>query len=104
MKLAILAVLATLALASCGGTGNREALVDACMEGGESEANCTCLANAADEELDAKLYGKLVEVTKVGDEKAAEIMSGLTTEQQGQLFSFAMAAAVSCGAGLGVPE
>lgn len=104
MKKAILVSVAAIALASCGGVSNNQALVDACMDGGESEANCTCLANAADEELDAKLYGKLVEVTRVGDEKAAEIMSGLTPEQQSQLFSFAMSAAISCSAGLDLSE
>ncbi|MEL7480172.1 MAG: hypothetical protein AAGJ29_01300 [Pseudomonadota bacterium] len=104
MRKCVLIGAAALLLVACGGGNDKQKLVAACIEGGESEANCSCLADAAEENLSDKLFGKLVDITAAGDDGAAQIMSELTQDEQSEFFSFAMRAAVTCGAGLNVNE
>ncbi|MEM8615786.1 MAG: hypothetical protein AAGF20_02520 [Pseudomonadota bacterium] len=92
-------------LAACGGgSGNAKAeLVKACMkEEGSSQSECDCMADAAVDQLDSELLGKLVSAAKKGDdsEAAMEAMMGdLSPEQIQQFMGFAMSAGMSCGMG-----
>lgn len=100
MKKTMFASAALLGLAACGGGGSdRAALVNACVEDGSTdEATCECMADAAENNLDDDLYSKLAKAARDGEEAADKIMNDLTPEQQGQFMSFAMQAAMTCGA------
>ncbi|MEQ9315473.1 MAG: hypothetical protein RLN72_06440 [Henriciella sp.] len=101
MKKTIFASVALLGLAACGGGGggDRAALIDACVaDGGTDQATCECMADSAEKNLDKDLYSKLAKAAKEGEEAANAIMEDLTPEQQGQFMSFAMQAAMTCGA------
>lgn len=100
MKKTIFASAALLGLAACGGGGgDRAALVDACVaDGGTDKATCECMADSAEKNLDKDLYRKLAKAAEEGEEAANAIMEDLTPEQQGQFMSFAMQAAMTCGA------
>lgn len=99
MKIVHFAPAALLALAACGGAGgDRQAIVDACVEDGSaSTETCECMATAAEENLDGPLFKKLAEAAKNGDEDTSEMMNDLTGEEQTQFMTFAMQAAMTCG-------
>lgn len=58
----IAAAAALMALAACGagplGPSDRQVLVEACVAEGESEAACTCIADAFEANLPPELYRK----------------------------------------------
>ncbi|WP_370236807.1 MULTISPECIES: hypothetical protein [Henriciella] len=101
MKNIVFVSAALFGLAACGGGGggNRAALVDACLEDGSTDkATCECMADSAEKNLSNDLYGKLAKAAKEGEEAAESMMEDLTPEEQGQFMSFAMQAAMTCGA------
>ncbi|MGB3626469.1 MAG: hypothetical protein WA989_11590 [Henriciella sp.] len=100
MKKTMLASAALFGLAACGGGGgDRAALVNACVDDGSmDQATCECMADSAEKNLDDDLYSKLAQAAKDGEEATEEIMNDMTPEQQGQFMSFAMQAAMTCGA------
>ena len=56
MKKLFIASAALLALAACGGGGDRAAIVNSCVdEGGMSKESCECMADSAKENLDGDL-------------------------------------------------
>ncbi|MEO1475056.1 MAG: hypothetical protein AAFS13_01630 [Pseudomonadota bacterium] len=87
-----------LALASCGGGGGKQALVDACVEEGESRENCTCVADLAEENLEADLFKKVVDAVQSGDSDLQGLGSNLTPAEIGQLTTFGLSVATSCQA------
>lgn len=103
MKNLLIAGVMVLGLAACGGSGGdaKSKLVKACLdEGGTAEAECNCMADAAVENLDADLLGKMVQAAESGSDSDAamnEIMGDLTPEQMGQFMAFAMEAGTTCG-------
>ncbi|RIJ14380.1 hypothetical protein [Henriciella mobilis] len=101
MKLIHIAPASLLFIAACGGGGNdKQAIVDACVADGSSDqATCECMADAAEKNLDGKLFSMLADAARDGSEATEEIMGDLTPEQQTQFMSFAMQAAMTCGMG-----
>jgi len=100
-KLAFVGALA-FGLAACGGGGNaKDKLVKACMaEDGSTEAECTCVADAAVEKLDPELLDIIVKAAESGDdgdEAMQEVMSDLEPDQMGQFMAFAMEIGTTCG-------
>lgn len=101
MKLIHSAPAALLFIAACGGAGgDKQAIVDACVADGSSDkATCECMADAAEEKLDGKLFGMLADAARKGSDASDDMLNDLTPEQQGQFMSFAMQAAMTCGMG-----
>ena len=93
------ATAAVATLAACGGGGgDRQAIIDACMQdGGSDQATCECMADSAKENLDGALYSKFAKAAKTGGEDANEMLSDLKAEEQSQFMTFVMQAAVKCG-------
>lgn len=99
MKNYVFASALMLGLAACGGGGGgKAALVKACTDDGTSTAECECMADAAEQELDPATFNKLVDAANEGEEAAEEIMTNLTPEEQGKFMAFAMKAAMTCSA------
>ena len=100
MKKFLFAAGGLMLLTACGGGNDRAAIIDSCMaEGGSDKKTCECMADAAEENLNDKLYGKLADAARKGDENAANaLMDDLSPEDQGQFMAFAMQAAMTCGA------
>lgn len=94
-----MATAAVMTLAACGGGGgDRQAIVDACMQdGGSDKATCECLADSAKENLDGALYSKFAKAAKSGSDQADEMLNDLKPEEQSQFMTFVMQAAVKCG-------
>jgi hypothetical protein len=101
VKIIHIAPAALLFLAACGGAGgDKQAIVDACVEDGSSDkATCECMADAAEKNLDKELFGKLAKAARQGSDKAQDMMEDLKPEEQTQFMSFAMQAAMTCGMG-----
>ncbi len=100
MKYAFLATAMMFGLAACGGGGGgKAALVDACVADGESKENCSCMADAAESQLDKPLFNKLVKAAKDGEDGVEGMIGELSSEEQGKFMGFAMSAAMSCGMG-----
>lgn len=99
MKYTGLAALLALGLAACGngGGGDRQALVDICVDDGTSQEACECMADTAREELSYDVYDAVVKAAKEGADNAEDALSDLTPAQQGEFMGFAMTAAMSCG-------
>ena len=99
VKLIYLAPFAALAIAACGGgAGDRQAIVDACVEDGSTDKEtCECMATAAEENLDGALFGKLAKAARDGEDNTSEMMNDLSGEEKTQFMSFAMQAAMTCG-------
>ncbi len=99
VKTSIGLALAALMLAGCGGSGgDRATLIKACTEDGSSAESCGCMADAAEAELDPKVYKALVQSAASGDDAVAQkVMEDLSSVEQGQVFGFFMKAALECG-------
>lgn len=65
----ILITASAFALMSCGG-GGVSALVDACVEDGESKKDCTCMAEKLEESVSPKAFEAIV-LDAQGREEAA---------------------------------
>lgn len=98
MKKLFIASAALLALAACGGGGDRAAIVNSCVdEGGMSKESCECMADSAKENLDGDLYKKFARAVKSGEDATDKMMEDLPPEDQGKFVGFIMTAAMSCG-------
>lgn len=91
-KVALAALLA-LGLAACGGGADRAAIIDACTEGGTSQAECACLADRARSELEPETYALYARAAREG---AGETMGDLSPNQTLELIEFTVAAAREC--------
>ena len=98
MKKFVFASAGLLALAACGGgSSDRAAIVNSCVEdGGMEKAACECMADAAEDNLDSDLYKKFASAARDGEAAAEEMLNDLSPEQQGQFVGFVMQAATSC--------
>lgn len=90
-----------MALAGCGGGGGGKAeLVRNCVAQGESQANCQCVADAAEESLDDKTFAALVKASRGGEEdmEAAmnEAMSDMSEAEQMAVGLQLMSAVMAC--------
>lgn len=66
MKRLLLASFGALILASCG-QSDYNTLVDACVEGGEARAKCTCMADIAQDKLSPEAFETFAELVKQGE-------------------------------------
>ncbi|MEO0549245.1 MAG: hypothetical protein AAFZ91_04935 [Pseudomonadota bacterium] len=100
MKKVIIASVAAMTLAACGGGGNLEAkLTASCLEDGDmTEEQCECMTTAAVDGLDNDLLSKMVDASEAEDSDAAmmEIMTEFTPEQQSQFMGVMMGAMTTC--------
>jgi hypothetical protein len=98
MKKIIFASAGLMTLAACGaGGGDRQAILNTCMEdGGMEKADCECMADSAEENLNDDLYTKFAKAARQGESAAEEMMNDLSPEEQGQFVGFVMQAAMSC--------
>ncbi|MEM8564707.1 MAG: hypothetical protein AAGF57_20870 [Pseudomonadota bacterium] len=96
MKRIIGITICTLALTACGGGNKKQAMIDACVkDGGNSRANCTCIANTAEDMLDSAVFAKLAEATANG-QGMRDLMNQLTPAQEPQFMSFTQAVGGKC--------
>lgn len=82
MRFTVLAA-ASLVLAGCGmigGQSDKQALVATCVEKGEAEATCTCVADALEANLSPELFKKVAQATGREKQDMIEYMSGLPVE------------------------
>lgn len=68
-----LAIAAVCVLSACGGGGGKSALIDACVEEGESKKDCTCMAETMEEGLSPKAFEAMV-LGATGKEEEAEAL------------------------------
>jgi len=83
MRKIILAAASLALLAGCGmigGQSDKQALVATCVEKGESEATCTCVADALEKNLSPELYKKVAQAAGREKQDMIEFMSGLPVE------------------------
>ncbi|MEL6691943.1 MAG: hypothetical protein AAFQ12_02780 [Pseudomonadota bacterium] len=96
MKHLIIMTISALALTACGGGGKKQAMISACVDqGGNSQANCTCIADTAEDMLDNSLFAKLADSTARG-EGMQDLMNELTPAQESQFMSFALSVGNKC--------
>ena len=69
-------VVSVLVLTACGG-GGKSALIDACMEEGESRKDCACLADKMEEGLSPRAFEAMVLSATGKDEQAQAAMEEL---------------------------
>lgn len=82
LKFAIAASVLTL-LAGCGGLGrptDKQALASTCIEKGEAEATCNCIAVALEKNLSPELFKKVAQAAGREKQDMVEYMSGLPVE------------------------
>lgn len=86
-----------LALAACGGGGDRAAIVNSCVENSDmNQADCECMADAAKDNLDPALYKKFASAVRSGEDATDKMMEDLPPEDQGKFVGFIMQAAMTC--------
>jgi hypothetical protein len=91
-------VVALLVLAGCGGGGFHGEFVEACNESGEgSEEFCSCMADAADENLNDEQKEYVLAGMRGDDARAAELQEEMGMEGAEEVGAF-MASAFACGA------
>lgn len=97
MKRIVMAAVAALVLAGCGAAGGaKAAMVKACTESGESETNCTCIADSLEGSLDAATFKQVATAMAAGDEEGEKMMTELPVDKQGAVMGALMAAGMSC--------
>ncbi len=83
MRVLVLAAASLTVLAGCGmigGQSDKQALVATCVEKGEAEATCTCVADALEKNLSPELFRKVAQATGREKQDMIEYMSGLPVE------------------------
>jgi|GEM_PF-1724718 hypothetical protein len=98
MRTFVIAAVAALVLAGCGATGGgaKAAMVKACTDSGESDANCTCVADSLEKGLDADTFKLVATAMAAGDEEGEKMMNELPVEKQGAVMGALMSAGMSC--------
>ena len=98
MRTFVIAAVAALVLAGCGATGGgaKAAMVKACTDSGEAEANCTCVADSLEGSLDADTFKLVATAMASGDEEGEKMMNELPVEKQGAVMGALMSAGMSC--------
>jgi hypothetical protein len=91
----------TLVLAACGAGagGDKAAIAKACVDGGESDKTCTCMADKLATDLDAKALKAVATAMKAGDEKGGEMFAKLPADQQATITRALMSAGFGCTVG-----
>lgn len=83
MRVLIVAASALVVLSGCGGMGglsDKQALVATCIEKGEAEATCACVADALEKNLPPELFKKVAQAAGREKQDMVEYMSGLPVE------------------------
>lgn len=83
MQIYVILVPALLALGGCSGLGgpsDRQALVSTCIEKGEAEATCSCVAEALETNLPPELFQKVAQAAGREKQDMLEYMSTLPVE------------------------
>ena len=98
MKTFVYAAVSALALAGCGAVGGnpKSAMVKACTEGGDSEKNCTCIADSLEKNLDKPTFRVVANALAAGEEEGGKVMDELPAEQQTKIMGALMAAGMGC--------
>lgn len=98
MKKFVFAAAAALALAGCGavGGGEKTAMVKSCTESGESEANCTCIADSLEKGLDADTFKVVASAMAAGEAEGEQMINDLPADKQGAVMGALMSAGMSC--------
>lgn len=99
MKTSALAMAALFALTACGGIGGGGAkadLVKWCVDSGDAQSDCDCMAGRLEAELSPELLKKLAAGFSGGDEQAAEVLESLPEDEQMQAMSALIEAGMNC--------
>ena len=84
MRVLVLAASACVVLAGCGGAfggpSDKQALVSACVEQGESEAACSCVTDALQKNLSPELFKKVAQAVGRDKQNMVEYMGTLPIE------------------------
>jgi hypothetical protein len=98
MKTYLLAAAAALVLAGCGaiGGGEKAAMVKSCVAGGESDANCTCIADKLEAALDKDTFKSVATAIAAGEEEGNAMMEALPADKQGAVMGALMTAGMTC--------
>ncbi|MBA4337455.1 MAG: hypothetical protein C0421_01255 [Hyphomonas sp.] len=78
--LIVAAALSVLAGCSALGPSDKQALVSTCIEKGEAEATCTCVATALEANLPPELFKKVAQAAGREKQDMVEYMSTLPVE------------------------
>lgn len=98
MKNIVFAAVAALGLAGCGamGGGEKASMVKACIDSGEAEADCTCIADSLEKGLDAETFKVVATAMAAGEEEGNALMEALPAEQQTAVMGQLMSAGMTC--------
>ena len=83
MRIFATAALALVILSACSGLGrptDKQALVSTCIEKGEAEATCNCVADALEKNLSPELFKKVAQAAGHEKQDMVEYMSSLPVE------------------------
>lgn len=83
MRVFVIAASTLVILSGCGGVGrptDKQALVATCIENGEAEATCACVADALEKNLPPELFKKVAQAAGREKQDMVEYMSGLPVE------------------------
>ena len=73
----VLITLGLLGMTACGGGGGKSALVDACIEQGDSREACTCMADKMEEGLSPEAFEAMVLGAQGKDDEAQALMENI---------------------------
>ncbi len=99
MKTSALAIAASLVLAACGGVGgggSKADLVKWCVDSGDAQADCECMASRLQADLPPELFKTLATGFAAGEDEAAAALESLPEDEQLQAMSAMIEAGMSC--------
>jgi len=99
MKKILLAGVMVFGLAACGGGGGKAQLVKSCVDSGEDEEMCNCIADKLEADLDSGSFKKISEAMAAGEERGQEMIENLPADEQSEIMTAMMGAGMSCAMG-----
>jgi hypothetical protein len=98
MRKTVLSAVAAIALAGCGviGGGPKTAMIKACTDGGESEKDCTCVADKLEKDLDSETFNVVAAALLLTEEEGGSLLETLPIEKQESVMVLLLSASASC--------
>lgn len=95
MKRIAITASALVALAACGG-GDYQTIVDACVEGGESKKECSCMADVAKDKLSSEAFGNFAELVSKGEDVGTDVLEDMSLADMTAFAAVGMEASRVC--------
>lgn len=84
------------ALCLAGCAGDRQAIVSACVEQGETAEKCGCMADVAQDNLPAETFSALADISRADGDASPKFLQNMSIDEAAGLAAVALEAGQTC--------